>query len=189
MKKILTLLALVGTLSSCVNYNQENLNLNLSVDSKFNDFGKNQNVDLSVVDGRSNIESIGDKRLGKDLINIKSTQNLTVLIKNKIARDLEQNGFLINDNTDKSLEIKILTLNYSAYREFFIGSSKIEILLKITALNGNKSSYSTTQNFSLSQKHFIMPLITTDEKTINKALQESLDGVIANQKLLNFLKN
>jgi uncharacterized lipoprotein YajG len=179
MKKILTLLALVGTLSSCVNYNQENLNLNLSVDSKFNDFGKNQNVDLSV----------GDKRLGKDLINIKSTQNLTVLIKNKIARDLEQNGFLINDNTDKSLEIKILTLNYSAYREFFIGSSKIEILLKITALNGNKSSYSTTQNFSLSQKHFIMPLITTDEKTINKALQESLDGVIANQKLLNFLKN
>jgi uncharacterized lipoprotein YajG len=196
MKKFLALIITSIFLSSCVSYDQEMLNLNLSIAQRYSDLGGNKSVELTVIDSRKNQEALGNKRLGDDVIAIKSSQNLVDLVKNKVGRDLEQNGFLVASSTDtsgladKTLEVKILTLNYNAYREFFMGTSKIEVLLKITAQNkADKSSYSTTQSFSLDKNHFIMPLITTDEKTINAALQEVLDGVFANQKLLDFLKN
>jgi hypothetical protein len=86
--------------------------------------------------------------------------------------------------------VQILTFNYNAYREFIVGSSKIEILLKITTKDKAKnSSYTTTQSFSLDKNHFIMPLISTDEKTINSAMQQALDDIFENKKLLDFLKN
>jgi uncharacterized lipoprotein YajG len=194
MKKLLILIIASALLSSCVASNQETLNLNLSIAQKYSDFGSNKSVELLVVDERKDKDLIGNKRLGEDLVAIKSSQNLVDLIQNKVSRDLEQNGFLVASQSsglaDKNLEVKILTFNYNAYREFLIGTSRIEILLKITAKNkvGN-ASYSTTQSLSLDKNHFIMPLISTDEKTINKALQEALDGVFANQKLLEFLKN
>ena len=178
-------------LSSCVLYNQESLHLNLSANKQLSSFGGNKSVVVEVKDERANKDLLGNKRLGNELIAIKSEQNLAETIKDKVAKDLEQNGFLVSSNSNlenKTLEVKILTLNYKAYREFFIGTSKIDILLKITAKNQDASkSYSTTQNFSLSKNHFIMPLITTDEKTINFALQESLNGIFDNQKLLDFL--
>jgi len=194
MKELLTILTLGISLSSCVSYNQEMLNLNLSIAQKYSDNGKNKTVELSVLDGRKDKDLIGTKRLGENLIAIKPSQDLIGVIQNKISRDLEQNGFLVaTQNTTLAntlLEVKILTFNYNGYREFLVGSSKIEILLKITAqdkVGGTK--YSTTQSFSLDKNHFIVPLITTDEKTINNALQEALDGIFTNQKLLEFLKN
>jgi len=194
MKKSLLLIILSTLLSSCVAANQETLNLNLSIASQYSDFGGNKSVALSVVDARNDQDLIGKKRLGENLVVIKSEQNLVDLATNKIARDLEQNGFLITSNNsglaDKFLEVKILTFNYNAYREFVVGTSKVEVLLRITAKNkAENASYSTTQSFSLDKSHFIVPLISTDEKTINKALQEALDGVLANQKLLEFLKD
>ncbi len=194
MKKLLTLIITSALLSSCVLSNQETLNLNLSIASQYSNFGKNKSVELVIMDGRKDKDLIGNKRLGENLVVIKSNQNLVNLVENKISRDLEQNGFLVTSLSsglaDKYLEVKILTLNYNAYREFFIGSSKVEILLKITAKNkADDAKYSTTQSFSLDKNHFIMPLISTDEKTINAALQEVLDGVFANQKLLGFLKD
>ena len=199
MKKILATISFLSLLSSCVSYNQETLNLNLPIVKKYSDVGGNKSVELIVVDSRKDKDLLGNKRLGEKLITIKSSQNLTDSLRDKISRDLEQNGFLLTSSTnnfsaqysaDKSLEVKILTLNYSAYREFFIGNSKIEILLKIVAKNKSGGAvYSTSQSLSLDKKHFIMPLITTDEKTINTALQEAIDGILANQKLLEFLKN
>lgn len=194
MKKLFTLIIVSTLLSSCVAANQETLNLNLSIAQKYSDFGGNKSVELSIVDGRKDRDLIGNKRLGEDLVTIKSSQNLVDLIQNKVSRDLEQNGFLVASQSsglaDKNLEVKILTFNYNAYRELLIGTSKIEVLLKITAKDktGN-SNYSTTQSFSLDKNHFIMPLISTDEKTINSALQEVLDDIFINQKLLDFLKN
>lgn len=193
MKKLLTLV-LVAFLSSCVAKNQQSLNLNVSIAHTYADIGGNKSINLKVVDGRRDRAVIGSKRFGDGLVVIKSNQNISELVQDKISRDLEQNGFLVsessNNSTDKFLEVRILTLNYIAYRELVIGSSKIEVLLKITAKNkADGSSYSTTQSFTANKNHFIVPLISTDEKTINKALQESLDGIAANQKLLDFLKN
>ena len=193
MKKLLTLIIAL-TLFSCASSNQETLNLNLSIAQKYSDNGGNKSVELSVVDSRKDKDSLGNKRLGESLVAIKSNQSLVDLVQNKISRDLEQNGFLIASQNsglaDKFLEVKILTFNYNAYREPVVGTSKVEVLLKITIKNKvGGASYSTTQSFSLDKNHFIVPLISTDEKTINAALQEVLDGIFTNQKLLEFLKN
>ncbi|MES2676954.1 MAG: YajG family lipoprotein [Pseudomonadota bacterium] len=194
MKKLLTIIIASISLFSCAANNQETLNLNLSIAQKYSDVGGNKSVELNVVDARKDKDLLGRKRLGENLVVIKSGENFVDLVHNKITRDLEQNGFLVAaQNTglaDKFLEVKILTFNYNAYREFVVGSSKIEVLIKITARNKvGSANYSTTQSFSLDKNHFIMPLISTDEKTINTALQEALDGVFSNQKLLEFLKN
>lgn len=194
MKKLLILIIASALLSSCASYNPETLNLNLSIAQKYSDFGGNKSIELNIIDGRKDKDLLGNKRLGDDLVIIKSRQNLVDLVQNKVSRDLEQNGFLIASQNsglaDKNLEVKILTFNYNAYREPVVGTSKVEVLLKITAKNKvGGTSYSTTQSFSLDKNHFIMPLISTDEKTINTSLQEALDGIFANQKLLEFLKN
>jgi uncharacterized lipoprotein YajG len=195
MKKLVLLIITSALLYSCVAANQETLNLNLSIASKYSDLGGNKSIALSVVDARSDKDLIGQKRLGESLVVIKSSQNLVDLMQNKIARDLEQSGFLVASQksaalADKFLEVKILTFNYNAYREFVVGTSKIEVLLRITAKDrAGNANYSTTQSFALNKNHFIVPLISTDEKTINTALQEALDGILANQKLLEFLKD
>ncbi len=196
MKKIIFSLVLALSslsLSSCVSYNQEDLNLSLAISQKYSIPGNKKSINLTIVDSRSDKNLLGQKRLGEDLIKIKSNQEITEVIYSKISRDLEQNEFSVaNENSNvgnKYLEIKILTLNYSAYRDFFTGSSKIDILLKVTAKNKhNEESFSTTQSLTLDKKHFIMPLITTDEKTINSALQDVLDGVSSNHKLMEFLR-
>jgi uncharacterized lipoprotein YajG len=194
MKKFLVVLTTLTLLSSCVSYNKEELKINFSPTKNYSNNGDGKKVGLNVVDVRdSNRELIGQKRLGSLVVVIKSDGNLIDLISGKVSKDLEQNGFKVvgfdSRSADKTLEVAILNLDYSAYREFFIGSSKIEVLLKITAIDKSGSRYSTTQSFELSKKHFIMPLITTDEKTINNALQEVLDEIFANKKLLEFLKN
>lgn len=192
MKKFFTLIVSSILLSSCVSYNKEMLNLDVSVAPKYSDYGGSQAIRLVVVDDRLDRNLLGNKRLGENLIAIKSNQNLTDVIKDKIAKDLGQNGFLAVDGgmVNKVLEIHIINFNYNAYRDFFVGNSKIDVLLKITAKNkAYGTSYTTKQSLSLNKKHFIMPLITTDEQTINFALQDALDGILANQQLLEFLKN
>ncbi len=195
MKKVVTII-LILFLSSCVTYNQEHLNLNVSIAKKYSDFGNNKPILVKVIDERNDKNLLGNKRLGESLIAIKSDQSLVEVAKNKIIRDLEQNGFLASSKenketlADKSLEVKIITFNYNGYREFFVGSSKIEVAIQINAKDNVKNTeYSTIQSFAFDKKHFIMPLITTDEKTINFALQEALDGIFNDQKLLSFLQN
>lgn len=192
MKKILIILGLT-ILTSCVSYNQEMLNLNLLPNQKYSDLGGNKTISLSVVDERIN-KDLGNKRLGEDLIIIKSNQDLLQTIRDNVTKNLGQYGFLTSsennsESSAKTLEVHIITLSYNAYREFFMGSSKINILLKIVAKDKKSgNSYITEQSLALDKSHFIMPLITTDEKTINDALQEAVGGILSNQKLTDFLK-
>jgi uncharacterized lipoprotein YajG len=194
MKKILTLFGLL-LLCSCASYKEEILNLNLSINPKYSGFGDNKYVELLIVDDRDNKDLLGKKRLGDDSIEIKSNRDLVGLVRKKISHDLEQNGFLIVGKKDpkpdgKFLEIRILNFNYEANRGFIIGKSTIKSSLKVNALNKNGGEkYSTRHNFSLENNHFVAPSIATDEKTINSTLQEVLDDVLADQKLLEFLKN
>jgi uncharacterized lipoprotein YajG len=191
MKKLLTTLLPLIFLSSCVSYNQEILSFNLSTSEKYSDFGKGKAVQIVVIDSRINNNLLGKKRLGEKVIKIKSDQNITIAAKDKISKDLGQQGFVAVDGglIDKVLEVHIINLNYNAYREFFVGNSKIDVLLKIVARDVSSGvTYSTKQSLSMDKKHFIMPLITTDEKTINLALQEALNSIFENQKLLEFLK-
>ena len=196
MKKIIIITTISFLLCSCVSYKQEILNLNLLTSDQYSNLGNNKSIQIKVIDKRMNKDSLGNKRLGNNVITIKSSQSLTDIIQDKINKDLEQNGFLTansnleHNQVNKTLTIEIITLNYSAYREFFIGNSKTKILLKIIATDLSQGKqYTTSHNLSVSKKHFIMPLITTDEKTINHILQEALDDIFNNQKLLKFLNN
>jgi hypothetical protein len=191
MKKLLTILLPFIFLSSCVSYDQEILGFNLSASEKYSDFGKGKAVQVLVTDDRIDNNLLGKKRLGQRVVKIKSDQSVTAAAKSKISKDLGQQGFVAVDGglIDKVLEVHIVNLNYNAYREFFIGSSKVDVLLKIVARDVSSGvTYSTKQSLTMDKKHFIMPLITTDEKTINLALQEALNSVFENQKLLDFLK-
>ena len=197
MKKIIIFIISSILLSSCVSYKQENLNLNLSVNKKYFDLGGNDVIALMVVDDRIDKTLLGNKRVGEKSIDIRSKQNLVEVVRDKVVKDLERNSFLVeksekfgeSTSTSKTLKVEIVTFHYNACREFFISNAKVDILLRMTAQNKAGEKYVTDKNFSLDRDHFIMPLISTDEKTINAALQEVLDTVFENQKLLEFLKS
>ena len=190
MKKLLALI-LLSFLSSCIYSNQESLDVSLSINEKYSEIGGNRAIELGVIDERMNRDALGTKRFGQNLVNLRSNQIIARIVYDKVAKDLEQNGFAVvrGNLANKILEVKIITLNYRAYREFFVGTSKVEVLLKVTAKDkvGDKS-YSTSKSLSLDKNHFISPSLSADEKTINSALQDALDEVLDNQKLIDFLK-
>ncbi|MCE3254880.1 MAG: putative lipoprotein [Rickettsiaceae bacterium] len=200
MKKFAFSIILLGLLSSCVYYDKEQVNLDLSINKRYADFSGSKVIEVAVVDERMDKKIIGTKRLGEELVPITANKNLIDVIKDKVTKDLEQDGFFvqnpatslggkITDLTNKSLEIKIVNFRYTANRGFLEGSSKIEILLRVTAKGPLGKKYVTDKNFYATKKHFIVPLISTDEKIINESLQEALDSLLQNPKLTEFLRS
>jgi uncharacterized lipoprotein YajG len=188
MKK-LTALCLLFFTFSCVSYDNAVIGLNFSQQGEYSRIGNGQRIAVFFSDTRKNKDIIGSKKLGDHLITINSNQNLIDVAKSKVAGDLMQHGFAIGcfRSSNKSLEIKVVEFAYEAKRGL-VGKSNVNVALEIIAKDKKSGKkYRTKQNISLDKNHFIMPLIETDQETINLALQESFGSVAKDQKLLDFL--
>jgi uncharacterized lipoprotein YajG len=119
-----------------------------------------------------------------DKISIINEQNLTDLVARKIEEDLSNKGFSKGD--DKVVEVAIKKLQYESECNFFLGKSQAHVLIKVS-VNNAKSKTKITKNFELSlkNKHFLIPLISTDINTINELLNEVIQDILDDKILLN----
>ena len=185
MKKLLILISLL-TLISCTNKDKK-IRLDFSIHDKKSNIGNEVKIRLAVVDDRLENNFIGTKEYcdnGK--INITTQQNLAELLKQKISDNLLQKGF--KNGNDKLIEIHIEQLQYKAECGFLLGKSEAEVAIKVT-ITDVKSGAKITKNFEVSanNKHFILPLASTDEKVVNDILEVVVEDILNNNALLKNL--
>lgn len=185
MKKLFIAATLL-LLTSCTHQNQH-MRFNISLKEAKSNIGNGTKIDLIVFDERSDDGVIGTKEFSHDeKIKIINEENIAILLTKKINQNLMEKGFA--KGTGKTLEIHIEKLHYQAKREFFVGSSEAEAAIKVVVKNGkDKSTFTKNFSLSLSGKHFIAPLESTDAATINNLLQEITQDILNNEELLKTL--
>ncbi len=182
MKKLLIILSLL-TVISCANKDKK-IRFDFSVDTKKSNIGNGAKLDLAVFDDRLENASIGSKEYcDNKKITISTDQNLAELLQKKISDSLLQKGF--KQGNDRLIEIHIEHLQYKAECGFILGKSQAEVAIKVS-VKDPKSNAKIIKDFelSLSNKHFILPLITTDEKIINDLLETVIKDILDNNILL-----
>jgi len=189
IKKLFFIAFFSFTLSACVDYNQKSIDLGISLKNIPSNFGNFKKVQVRVFDVRNNKPNIGTKKVGDILVTINSNQDLIKLIGDRISEGLERKGFAKGD--DKIMEIYITSFEYEARRRFFTGNSKMSVLFKITVKDkyDDNKKYQKSYGLTVEKDHFIMPLITTDEDTINAALQETIYDIFQDNALIENLKS
>lgn len=184
MKKILVFASLL-VLFSC-SYQTQKVKLDLSFDDKKSNIGNGLGIEVVAFDDRSQKEFVGIKKIGDEEVKIVIEQNLSEILQKEISENLLRKGFKIGK--EKLVEIHIESLKYKAKREFFIGTSKASGSIKMVVKN-SKNNTKFTKNFDLStkNKHFIMPLESTDGETINSIVQEIVENILSDEGLLKNL--
>lgn len=186
MKKLLLLASLILA-ASCTHHNQH-VDFDLSFNNTKSNVGNASAIDLIVFDDRSEDRVIGIKEFGDEKVKITTSENIALLLTKKINQNLAAKGF--KKGADKLIEIHIEKLHYQAKREFFVGSSQGEAMIKVIVKNAkNKSIFTKRFDLSLRDKHFIAPLESTDAATINGLLKEVVQDVLDNDELLKTLSN
>jgi uncharacterized lipoprotein YajG len=182
MKKILVIAAIFG-LFSC-SYKDQRIALDLSYDSEKSNIGQGNKIAVKVLDERLQKNFIGSKEYcDHQKILIKNEQNLAEILKQELDLQLARKGFVAGN--DKLLELRIERLEYKASCKYLVGKSEANILVKATITN-NKTGLRTNRSFEVSQdgKHFLVPLASTVEDSINNILQDSVKEILGDDSLL-----
>lgn len=186
MKKFLVKISLLSAffLMSCVHENQV-ARLDFTLPEKESTIGKGIGISVKVIDERSNTDTVGRKRFGKERIHIKTDQELAAFLQDKIFQNLADRGF--SQGKDKTVEIRIKSFKYNAWRRFPVGASEAHAMVKVVVKNGKiGKEFTKNYNLSLVKKHFIAPLEITDEETINFLLKEITQNILSDD---DFMKN
>ncbi len=184
MKKLLLATAIL-LLAACTHENQK-MKFDITIDREKSDFDNVGAVSIVAFDERSQKEIIGNKTFGIEKVTISSNDNLAELLRNKISENLAQKGF--KKGFDKTVEIHLESVQYKAVRKFFIGTSEADSAIKIIVKN-NKTGEKFTKNFALSVKgkHFLAPLESTDQETINTILRDTVLDILNDKSFLKSL--
>jgi len=184
MKKFLLISALLTTIS-CTHQNQK-IKFAFHSNVERSAIGNNKIVELKVFDDRLDKSNIGFKKFSEEKIEISSEQNLAKFLEEKIAADLVQKGFKIGKG--QVVEMRIETLKYKAESAFPIGNSKANAAIKVRVRNDeNRNEFNRNYQLDLANKHFIAPLESTDEETINSLLQEITANILNDEEFLRIL--
>lgn len=185
MKKLLSLAALFLAISC--SHQDHKISFNLRFDNTASNLGNGSAIDLIVFDDRGDDNVIGTKEFSSDeKIKIISTQNIAMLLTDKINENLTAKGF--KKGSGKIVELHIEKLHYIAKSGFPVGTSEGKAAFKVLVKNSkNKSVFTKNFSLDLSNKHFIRPLESTDQATINDLLQEITSDVLSNEELLKNL--
>ncbi len=184
MKKLLLASAIL-LLAACTHENQK-MKFDITIDREKSDFSNVGAISILAFDERSQKEIIGNKTFGIEKVTISSRDNLAELLREKIGENLAQKGF--RQGLDKTVEIHLESVQYKAVRKFFIGTSEADSAIKVIVKN-NKTGEKFTKNFALSVKgkHFLAPLESTDQETINTILRDTVLDILNDKSFLKSL--
>lgn len=185
MKKFLLILPLL-TMISCV-YNDQKIPLNFDLNNQISTIGGYKGVELLVIDNRINRPLIGRKKFSSDEeIEIVPTTDLSAFLQQKITQNLLSRGFQYGK--DKMVQIYIESFFYEASRNIMVGNSGINAKFRVV-VKDKKSNDEFVKNYemSLNKKHFVMPLESTDELTINLFLRDMLQEILSDDNFIESL--
>lgn len=185
MKKLSYIVTLIF-LASCTHHNQY-VAFKINVDQTYVNLGNGAKINLKVSDDRIANNIVGTKQFSaQEKISILSKDDLAFLLTKKISAALETKGFTKGE--DKLVEIHIQKFQYQAKRGFFVGTSEAEAAIQVV-VQDNKSKTKFIKNFSLSLsgKHLIVPLKSTDASILNNLLQEITQDILSNPEFLKIL--
>lgn len=184
MKKLLLITSFLA-LFSCGHHDQR-IKFNPHFDQTRDNVGKGVGIDLVIVDDRRD-DILGEKIFSKnETIKIISDENLAESLQKKVGELLLQKGF--KKGWNKTLQIEISHLTYKAKREFFVGRSDAQMSVRVVVSdNKNQGSFSKSFDSSFASYHFIAPLQSTDELTINNMIKDIINSIFHDREILEKL--
>ncbi len=183
MKKIFFILSIL-IFASC-SFHDQQVTLNFELKDQVSNIGNGSKIDVMVIDEREKHDLVGRKKISSTTeINIEVNKDLSIYLQKKIKQNLMRRGFV--EGKDKIVEIHIDRLFYNA-KAGFIGKSTIEASIR-TVIIDTKTNSKFTKDYgeSWSNKHFIMPLASTDHEIINQLLHSVVQDILSDD---NFIQN
>lgn len=180
MKKIITLITLLFSLSC--SYNNQNLDLKLTLNDKFTQENKRYEITTSVVDLRKKPEIVGRKHYYKQSVSLLAKKPIANLLKESIDKNLKSRGFKVGNL--RYLELQILELNYDTKKGIFVGTSKGEAKIKAVIKNYNATKiFEKTFNVSVGRKHVIISDLATDKTIIENLISEIASDILEDSSI------
>ena len=185
--KTLSAAILLLTASGCA-FNPQQANLNPELNVASSNIGNTRSVYVNVLDERSN-KSLGRRGTAYGAAaEITSEQELSIIVDRELKKALKIKGFKIAEkaSADNLLTVEIRGLEYSTSQGFWTGGVHITGALKGRAKNGS-SEMEKMYRYEKEERVVIVPTAETNEKWLNEALTETLNQLINDPELLNFL--
>ena len=153
--------------------------------------GRDTKVAVKVIDERPS-KSLGRRSAGLygDAAEIKSEQDLAVVIADQVRAGLEKMGFIATDLKDtaiSNLTIEVRLLEYSTSTGFWTGGVQAQGALKAIARNNN-DTYDKMYRYNNEERILMTPTAEANEKLINKALGKVLQQLLDDEELIRTLK-
>lgn len=191
MKKLLRTISLLSILflSFSCSYTNQKVDLRLSLAKNHHKSNSNNevrsDVKIKIIDDRED-KNLGIKEFGDIKITISSDRNLVRLLQREVNDSLDLD--MCNKDYKKILELHIIELDYKAKRAFFVGSSEGTAKIQVRLLNSsNKLIFNKNYEFSLSQKHFISSLKSTDKAIIEKLIDGVFAEILTDKEIMKVL--
>ncbi|MBL1431843.1 MAG: hypothetical protein COB94_000105 [Gammaproteobacteria bacterium] len=187
MGKLVFTLLLSVSLYGCA-FNSQTVELAPQVDVAKADFGKGNEIFVSIVDERPS-QSLGRRGTGYGPAGeITAATNLTEVIKTQVTDGLTVKGFKVTDNADseRKLIVEVRQLEYSTSTGFWTGGVHIQGAMKGVAKRGTKS-YEKMYRHDKEERIVIVPTAETNSVWINNALSGILSEIFQDDKLFEFL--
>lgn len=153
--------------------------------------GKGQQVALEVLDMRPDATLGGRPSAYGPAADISLANNIVSVVENTISQGLAQYNFVpvsVGTNTSKQLTIRILDLDYQQRANIMTGTSLVNSTIEATASNNGKV-YDNVYHNQQTDDSFFTPTSGADSKEINAALSNTLDQILQDNTLMNFLAN
>lgn len=188
MKKNYFFVALILFLSSCVYVSQDVVldpslsNGNLQKHKKINN-----RILVEVKDKRS-FKTLGRRGNGVvRLAEIRNSQDVEQMLKNKIEKILKEDDFMIKSG-GKKIIIEIKGLKYEALPGFFTIGSEVISVIEVSVHKSGREIFNQTYKAKEEKRYSLFaPTAEQNEKIINKSFERCLQKIIDDEKLIQIL--
>jgi len=186
--KLLPIGLLMALLTGCA-FTPQEANLDPTISVMPSQEGQGVTVSVNVVDERPS-KSLGHRGSGYGKgAEITATQDLDVVVYDKVTAALRTKGFTVADagvESPVSLKIEVRLLEYTTSVGFWTGGVHVNGALKAIADN-NGEIYERMYRSDDEERVVFVPDATSNEKMINESLSFLLNQVIGDNALIGHL--
>jgi uncharacterized lipoprotein YajG len=182
-------LASMAFLSGCVTHTTEAVRVQPEINVERQNIGNQSEVAVRVIDDRNRTDVGGRNSWSGSTVNIRVADNLTQSIGQQVMANLAAREFHpvpYTDNLRRKLIVRILKLSYNQSRGIVTTGTTIDCVMQISAEN-NGRTYTKTYRGGNNLTNVLIPNASADSKAISAAISDSLNHLLDDRKLLDFL--
>lgn len=187
MRKILYLLPFI-LLTGCMYFEQE-VRIVSSPAISHSIIGKEKEVKFEIFDKRDNSRTLGRRSGYGGEIFLK--EDIIGVLANQFTYGLSRNGFNISDQSQISIEVTLLHLNYTTSSGILTVGSEVRSAIEVNIKNSyGISVFKKIYRSNFSKTHFLFyPFADENEENINNTFRSLLEDILNDKHLFYALKN